>query len=196
MANVSRHHKKTRVIAMAALSVGVVGLGVAFAALSTTLSISGSAKVAVSNWDIRWENLSCTPTGEASVGTTAPAISSDYHTITLSPTFTAPGDTVTCNFDAANKGSLAAKLTSSSFVAATSQLATVGADGGITYTFKYRTTSGGATVGAAVGAADLVLPVNTSHQMQLILTNANSKLQGTEATGTFSFSLPYDQKNI
>jgi hypothetical protein len=195
MAKVSQHHKKTRLIAVAALVVGVLGLGVAFAALSTTLNINGSAKVGSADWDIRWENLSCTPTGEASITPTA-AISGDFHTITIDAKFVAPADTVTCNFDAVNEGDIDAKLTSASFAASVANLANVGSDGGVTYMFKYRSTSGGATSGANVGASDLDLAVGATHEMQLVLTNANTVLQSAESQESFSFGLPYDQKNV
>jgi hypothetical protein len=194
MAQVNNHHKKTRIVAVAALIVGVLGLGVAFAALSTTLYINGSAKVGSANWDIRWKGLNCTATGEASVNPAA-TISPDFHTITVDAKFVAPNDTVTCNFDAVNEGDIAAKLDSATFANNTTGLASVGANGGVTYTFKYRSASGGATSGNSVGAADLDLAVNAKHEMQLVLTNANTSVQGTESTESFSFSLPYVQKN-
>jgi hypothetical protein len=196
MTKVNEHHQKTRLVAVAALIVGVLGLGVAFAALSTTLYINGTAKVGSADWDIRWKNLACTTTGEAKLGTSpAPTISSDYHTITFDAEFVAPGDTVTCNFDAANDGDIDAILTSSSFVASTTDLASVGVNGGIGYTFKYRSASGGATSGANVGAADLGLTHGDKHEMQLILTNNNTALQSAVSQESFSFSLPYNQKN-
>jgi hypothetical protein len=195
MAQVSQHHKKTRMIAVAALIVGILGLGVAFAAISTTLNINGTAKISSASWDIHWEDLSCTKTGEATIGSPVPAISSDTLTITADPTFTAPQDTVTCNFAAVNAGNLDATLTSASFAANITDLANVGADGGIGYTLKYRTTAGGATVGDTVGAANLDLAHGQKHEMQLIFTNNNTILQGAPSQGSFSFTIPYFQKN-
>ncbi|MDR1196970.1 MAG: hypothetical protein LBL08_01715 [Candidatus Nomurabacteria bacterium] len=191
----NKHHQRTRGIAVAALIAGVVGLGVAFAALSTTLNITGTAKVGEADWDIHWDNLSCSVTaGEAKVGTPLPAISGGI-TITLAPEFTAPGDQVTCNFDAVNDGDLDAKMTQASFVNNTTNLASIGSTGGIGYTFKYRSASGGATSGAAVGAADINLASGDTHEMQLILTNNNTGLESSNDQDSFSFNLPYVQKN-
>ncbi|MDR2063607.1 MAG: hypothetical protein LBQ02_02335 [Candidatus Nomurabacteria bacterium] len=191
MAQKSQHHQKTRIVAVIALIIGVLGLGVAFAALGTTLKINGTAQIGSAKWDIRWENLNCTTTGEAEVNPAA-SISADFQTITINAKLVTPTDKITCDFEAANKGDLVAKLDSGSFASSVAGLATIKVD----YTFKYRSTNGGATVGNNVGAADLDLPANQNHQMQLVLTNANTTLQGTASTvENFSFDLPYVQKN-
>jgi hypothetical protein len=194
MTNISQHHKKTRLVAVAALVVGVLGLGIAFAALSTTLLINGSAKVGSADWDIRWANLSCTTTGEAEVSPT-PSISANFQTITIDAQFVAPGDTVTCNFNALNNGDIDAKLDHSTFVANTSSLASLGSQG-VSYTFKYRSNSGGATSGDNVGAASINLLSGEAHEMQLVLTNNNTSLLSTATNpASFTFSLPYVQKS-
>jgi hypothetical protein len=194
MANVNQHHKKTRMVAVAALVVGVLGLGVAFAALSTTLMINGTAKVGAADWDIRWANLSCSTTGEAEL-LPAPSISANYQTITIDAQFVAPGDTISCNFNALNNGDIDAKLDHATFVANTSNLASLGTNG-VSYTFKYRSNSGGATSGNNVGAASLDLVSGQSHEMQLVMTNNNTALLSTATSPTsFSFSLPYVQKS-
>lgn len=66
--------RKIKVLSVAALLVAVLGLTVAFAALSQTLTINGSATVNTASWDIHFKNLSTpTLTGNAAV-TTAPTI--------------------------------------------------------------------------------------------------------------------------
>jgi hypothetical protein len=191
MAQNSQHHQKTRTMAVAALIVGVLGLGTAFAALGTTLQINGSAKIGSAKWDIRWKNLTCAASGEAKVDPAA-SISTDNQTITINAKMIAPNDSVTCNFDAVNEGDLDATLSSSAFVANTASLANIN----VNYTFKYRSNSGGATTDNLVGAADLDLASGASHQMQLVLTNANNALQNSVVSENFSFSLPYVQKNV
>ena len=91
------------------LIVAIVGLSVAYALLSTTLSISGSTKVSAASWGIKFKNLSGSATGGATY--TLPTLSdtslSDYEII-----LTKPGDSVTFNFDIANEGTIGAKVTS------------------------------------------------------------------------------------
>ncbi|MDR1300690.1 MAG: hypothetical protein LBK50_03210 [Candidatus Nomurabacteria bacterium] len=195
MANVNQHHKKTRAIAVAALVAGVLGLGVAFAALSTQLLINGDATIGQAGWDIHWAAApTCTKTGEASFGT--PTVTNSNHTITIDPAFVAPADTVTCTFDALNTGDLDATFDATAF---TSTINVSGlTSNNIGYTLTYRSNSGGATSGAAVGSLtslDLVKSTG-KHEMQIVFTNNNSDVLGAEATGSFSFSLPYKQKNI
>jgi hypothetical protein len=193
MSQISKHYQKTRLLAVVALVIGVVGMGVAFAALSTTLYITGSAKVDSADWDVRWENLACTTTGEASISPTT-AISSDFHTITVNAVFVAPNDKVTCLFDAINEGGMDAVLDHNLFVENTSDLSGAGDDGGVSATLTYRSNSGGAADGDDVGAASLDLPVGSAHQMQLELINTNSTFQETTISKNFSFSIPYTQK--
>ncbi|MDR1033148.1 MAG: hypothetical protein LBL84_04040, partial [Candidatus Nomurabacteria bacterium] len=113
MAQVSQHHQKTRAIAVAALIAGVFGLSVAFAALSTTLLINGTAKIKNASWDIHWANLSCTPSGEAAVvaaDTKIVKTTDDNDTVQVSTEFKTNGDKVVCTMDAVNAGSINAKL--------------------------------------------------------------------------------------
>ena len=48
--------RKIKVLSVAALLVAVLGLTVAFAALSQTLTINGSATVNTASWDIHFKN--------------------------------------------------------------------------------------------------------------------------------------------
>jgi hypothetical protein len=173
MATISQHHKKTRLVAVAALVVGVLGLGVAFAALSTALLISGTAKIESASWSVLWTGKSvqtpapsCTATGEASVAST-PAItdgsgsSSNTDTVlTISPSFKTGGDTVTCTFTAKNTGSIAAKL--GTINPSTSNLATNNITAALTYANGNTPAAGDALAVAATQGYKLVFTYNGS----------------------------------
>lgn len=104
-------NKSFKVLAIVALCVAVAGLSVAYAALSQTLNITGSAKAGASstNWNVHFANGSCQTTGNAEAG----SFSATGTTATLGEsTFNAPGDTITCTFDVKNEGTIDAKITS------------------------------------------------------------------------------------
>jgi len=109
--------EKTKNVLLAVLIVGLVSMTVAYAALSTTLTISSSAKVAASKWDIQitgWKqetvlNLNggtSEATVKASPSVTATAVTG------IEVTFKKPGDAVQFTFNIENKGDIDAKLTS------------------------------------------------------------------------------------
>ena len=103
------NNKGFKILAIVALCVAVAGLSVAYAALSETLNISGTAKVGATsaNWNVHFENGSCTKTG----GATAGSITATGTQVTLGEsTFTAPGDSVVCTFDVVNDGTINAKV--------------------------------------------------------------------------------------
>jgi uncharacterized repeat protein (TIGR01451 family) len=201
MAKVNQHHKKTRIVAVAALVAAIVGLGVAFAALGQTLVISGTASVKTAGWDIHWQNFDgCVATGEAAIGT-GTQLNANNTIVTINPEFTAPGDTVTCTFEAKNAGDLDATLASVTD-GATAPLAALndGVSGnmaGVTYTLTYTANAAtGVVSGAAVGSTSVDLPALGVHAMKIVFTNANNELQITPSSETFSISLPYTQKNV
>ena len=111
--------KKTMIIVIIALIVSVIGLGIAFAAFSQTLTINGNASVEATNWEIVFEGMTNAGTldNPTVVGTaeevTHPSIKnnsteiSNYEVILKSP-----GDSITYNFKVHNKGSYAANLAS------------------------------------------------------------------------------------
>ncbi len=51
--------RKVKVLSLIALVVAILGLTVAFAALSETLTIKGTAKVDAATWDVHFENPTC-----------------------------------------------------------------------------------------------------------------------------------------
>ena len=108
-----------------ALVLSVVGISIGFAAMSTDLTINGSAEVVPASWDIKFKDLSSpTITGDAVV-TTAPTITSDTHIGNYAVKLTKPGDSVTYTFKVANDGTIDAVLTD--FIKATPTFTGTGA---------------------------------------------------------------------
>ena len=121
-------NRGTTIAIVAALVVAVVSLGVAFAAFSTTLNISGTATVQSSSWKIFFANASNgndpgTESGVAITGTTtntagfSPTASSTSGTLktaqfTWAGTLKTPGDRLTYTFYIRNTGSYTAKVSS------------------------------------------------------------------------------------
>lgn len=107
--------RKRKVIVIVALLVIIMGVSVAYAAMSTTLNINGTANVVPATWDIHFENLApAVTTGDATDtkdGVPVPTISDDTLTISdFDVTLTKPGDSVVYTFDIVNNGTLDAKL--------------------------------------------------------------------------------------
>ncbi len=108
--------RKTKAVAIVALIVAVLGLTVAFAALSTTLTINGTAEVNTATWDIHFENLSSAVTTGDATETTAPTIQVGANSKPntkigdFKVQLTKPGDSVTYTFDVKNTGTIDATL--------------------------------------------------------------------------------------
>ena len=102
--------RKFRALAIAAICVAVVGVSVAYAALSTVLNINGTATVNTKGaWDIQLKSPSCAV--KSGAATCSPAASlTGTTTITWGATFTAPGDAVTVTASVANDGTIDAIL--------------------------------------------------------------------------------------
>lgn len=141
-------------LVLAGLVFGIIGITVAFAAIQTTLQITGTATMNTATWGVKFENLS-SPTlgGDASV-TTAPTLA-DTSIGTFAVEITNSGDSVAYTFDVTNTGSLDAKIgtftkaasptcTGTSVTQAEADATTVCSN--LTYTLTY--TSGGSAVAA------------------------------------------------
>lgn len=109
--------EKTKNVLLVVLIVGLVSMTVAYAALTQTLTIKSSAKVAASKWDIEFDNLQNVPVATGTGGATntaevvtQPEINSKTTIQGLSVKFKQPGDTVRYTFDVVNKGDIDAKL--------------------------------------------------------------------------------------
>lgn len=100
---------KAKNILLFILVIGLVGMTIAYAALSQRLDINSTANVKASTWDIHFKNLSsANKTGTANVVTeptlTNTAISG------LNVELQKPGDSVTYTFDIENAGTIDAKI--------------------------------------------------------------------------------------
>jgi hypothetical protein len=85
-----------------ALVISVFGLSIAYAAMSETLTVTGTAKYEAASWNVKFSNLVSEATGTATF--TEPALSdtslSNYYIILRKQ-----GDSVTFTFDVVNDGS-------------------------------------------------------------------------------------------
>ena len=107
--------RKIKIISLCALLAAVLGLTVAFAALSQTLTINGSAAVNAASWDIHFEKTSGKETEvKGAARFTEPTLNGT--TIeNFSATLTKPGDSVTYYFDIVNNGTVDAVISSYDF---------------------------------------------------------------------------------
>ena len=104
--------RRTKALVVVVLLIVIAGLTVAFAALSTTLNINGTAYLDASKWGIRFENLSSpTKIGSATTTGTAKIEESKSAEITgINVSLSTPGDKVTYTVDLVNKGTINAKI--------------------------------------------------------------------------------------
>ena len=107
--------RKIKIISLCALLVAVLGLTVAFAALSQTLTINGSAAVDAASWDIHFEKTSGKETEVKGAATFTEPTLSGTTIENFSATLTKPGDSVTYYFDIVNNGTVDAVVSSYNF---------------------------------------------------------------------------------
>ena len=104
--------RSVKLLIISILFMLIAGLTVAFAALSTTLNINGTAYLDAAKWGIRFENLSepvkvgtATTTGTAKIEETKAA-----EITGINVGLSIPGDKVTYTVDLVNKGTINAKI--------------------------------------------------------------------------------------
>ena len=104
--------RRTKALVIVVLLIVVAGLTIAFAALSTTLNINGTAYLDAAKWGIRFENLSSpTKIGSATTTGTAKIEESKSAEITgINVSLSTPGDKVTYTVDLVNEGTINAKI--------------------------------------------------------------------------------------
>ena len=103
--------RKFKIVALVAVIIAVIGLSIAFAAMSRTLNINGRGNVDPANFDIYFTNLS-QPTlkGEASVSGT-PTLATKGVTISnMNVTLKKPNDSVVYTVDIKNDGDIDAEI--------------------------------------------------------------------------------------
>ena len=101
--------RRVKSLVIVSLIVAVLGLTVAFAALSETLTINGTVNVETASWDIHFENMEVSTSN--GVQASDPVINGT--TINqLNVTLEKPNDMVTYSVDIKNTGTINAKISS------------------------------------------------------------------------------------
>ena len=106
--NILSTDRKTLYIILSIVMVSVLTLTVVYAALSTTLNITGNAEVTAASWDIYLDNVQL---NSKNATTTVPTISNKT-TASFSTTLTNPGDFYEFTIDVVNGGSIDAMIDS------------------------------------------------------------------------------------
>lgn len=103
---------RVRNVVLGVLAVSLIGLTVAYAQLTQRLNINGTAKSKSNTWDIHFENLKSTVTGNAVLSQDNPLTIVSNSTIISGSVgnLSLPGDSIVYTFDIANKGTISAQL--------------------------------------------------------------------------------------
>lgn len=106
--------RKIKVLSIIALVVAVLGLTVAFAALSETLTINGTASVDAATWDVHFENLKeiNIHSKYGTVVENSSPILTENSIKNIDVTISSPGDYLDYQVDIVNSGTVAAKVSS------------------------------------------------------------------------------------
>lgn len=154
---------------------------VGYAALSTTLSITGKGTLSKNSWDIHFENLVIVDNGASAV-TTAPTIDSTKTKVSFNITLSKPGDTYGFTVDAVNKGTIDAMLSGFSATSLTTDQQKY-----LTYTVTY---SDGATISTKdylkKGTSETIR-VRVRFKDDLTATDLPSSAETLNLTATFVY---------
>lgn len=154
---------------------------VGYAALSTTLSITGKGTLSKNSWDIHFENLVIVDNGASAV-TTAPTIDSTKTKVSFNITLSKPGDTYEFTVDAVNKGTIDAMLSGFSATSLTTDQQKY-----LTYTVTY---SDGATISTKdylkKGTSETIR-VRVRFKDDLTATDLPSSAETLNLTATFVY---------
>ncbi len=102
------NQKKQRTLAIFALAVALVATTVAYAALSTTLNISGNITKKGGSWSVGIANISGVSTKGTGAMSTAPKVTGT--TLSFDANLKKPGDSVSFTFDIVNSGTVTAQM--------------------------------------------------------------------------------------
>lgn len=106
-----RINKRHLYIILSVITISAFSLTIAYAVLSSTLMISGSAKVNASNWNIKISKSTFTNEVAGSATYTTPTITGTT-IANYSVSLTKPGDSVTLYFNIQNEGTLNGEISS------------------------------------------------------------------------------------
>ena len=102
--------RRIKVLSLCALIVAVLGLTVAFASLSQTLTIKGSADVSATSWNVHFDKNVETRIQNNAKFITEPSVADNELKADFKVELTKPGDGVYLGFKIVNDGSIMAKL--------------------------------------------------------------------------------------
>ena len=178
-------NSNSKMMAIIALLIAVVGLSIGFAALQTKLTVNGTAEVTGgSKWDVKFvtSSLNTVKTGTAA-STTAPTLAATSLT-GFKVTLLKPGDKVTYYFQVTNAGSFAAKI--DSITIGTPTCSPTAFCSNLKYTFANTTASGG-TAGATVAKGD-TLAVKQTKWLMLSIEYLSTATASSLPTSTVTVS--------
>lgn len=189
-------NKGTKIFIIGALALTVVCLTVAYAVLSQTLSVKGTAEVEGGTWDVHFGSVSKTEHGAtATYNAGATSITN------MEVEFHQPGDYVEITIPVENKSSFAAKLnevqgkdTALSFEGTSEDIAKVQSD--VKYTVKYESQEiksdtdisklTGNSLAASSGTATIILRAEyVSKSTAQEMPQADVKVKGFDRTFVF-----------
>lgn len=191
-------NKKTMYIAICALILAVIGISIAYAALSTNLNIqSASITQNALNWDVHFQSGTVTPTssGTSSTGRSCGNATVNATTVsTAATTLSKPGDTCTYALKVQNTGDIDANLATITPTAPNSTSCTTidGANmvcGNITY--KLTTDQNGQNL---LTTNRTLAKTNGVLDLYLVITYSGTETNTTPVTHNGgSFTLVYNQ---
>lgn len=198
--------RSSKVVAIVALCVGVVGLSLGFAAFSNTLTISSSATVTPSadTFKVVFDDaagVKCTPAGTANVVSQGTATATTITGINVA--FANPGDSVTCEATIKNDGEYEAFLNSivSGKVTCSSDDSTITKDlmDAACATIEVKAAVGAdsatattlAEMNADINDHSLISPAGTEKVALTITYNGPARADGTFAVSVPTVTLTY-----
>ena len=102
--------KRKKSISVLVLLLLLLGVTVGYAALSSTLNITGTSTINSASWNVRFKSGSISTTTGSVTPTTAPTIAADSLNISYAVTLAQPGDFFEFTVDVENAGGIDAKL--------------------------------------------------------------------------------------
>ena len=188
--------EKTKNSLLAILIIGLVAMTVAYAALTTNLSISGTATVAQAKWDVRFEDYGVgTGNNVTAPSVTAALANSSITKLTnVNVTLNKPGDKLVYTFKIKNNGTIAAKKNSFS-MSITPATGTSGtAQSGTSYgtltigpvDYTVNCTSDTPLAAAAYGTCTLTLEYKNIDTTSSVAGHQTSQTAGEDQTATIA----------